>query len=219
MPTGPTSLLNANAIITLDEAYEELKENTTNYDTILARRINGLSETFETLTGWCIASQSLTAFRVDGDRLMNTGYGLTTQTLLIPILPVQSVTKIDIHDGLSDASTSVITDTTAFVLKGLDRHGVSQSGHLQLLSGAYSTGTCNILLDMVVGFTATHPKLAEAKRLLVTQLQYEYKRWQRNEAGLLTTSMPDGSISFAPGSNLLREVSDGLLQMTTPRFA
>ncbi len=223
--------LNANAILQLDEAREELKESSQKYDSIIERRINGLSATFDSRTGWAIAPQSLTSFRVDGNQrgsqagggviasaLGGTGFGGSKYYILIPIVPVRAVTKIVIHQDWDDSVYATITDTTTFLLKGLDRYAHSLSGRLQLFNDVFLNGHCNVALDMTVGFSDSHPKLAEAKRLMMMQLQYEYKRWQNNEAGLISRSLPDGSISFAPPSSLLREVEDGLMNMKSWRF-
>jgi hypothetical protein len=226
--------LNANAILALDEAHEELKETSTQYDGVLERRINALSSIFETLTGLKIAQRALTQFRVDGSNArdsgitggrhsypsgfsfgFDTGYAFSGRTSIhIPTIPVQAVTRIEIRQEWDEAVFATITDTATFILKGMDEYNHSFSGQLELIDGTiFLPGRNNVLLDMTIGFATTHPVLSEVHRLMSMQLQYEYKRWQRNEGGLLSSSVPDGSISFAPATNILKEVADGLMNL------
>lgn len=205
---------NANALVTLAEAREELKEKSQQYDEVLQRRIDALSSTFESETGWALKQRTLTGYRMNGN---NKSYAL------IPIVPVQSVTQIQIRYECDDTTYKTITDTSKFILKGKDEYGHSISGRLQLLDDFFLGGNANVLLNMVVGFATTHPKIEEAKRLMYMQLAYEYRRWQNNEQGLLTRSSGDGNVSFQPQfatvmTALLREVSDGLVMLRNWSF-
>lgn len=222
--------LNANALLQLDEAREELKIGSSlKADSILERRINALSETFELRTQWILAQQDLIAYRVDGstegsttsDFLVGAGYGQQYTSdgyrfwgsryhIRIPIVPIQSVSKIEMRYQANDLTYQTITDPTQFILKGMDRFGHSLTGHLQLFNFSFLPGKENILLDMRVGFSSDHPTLAQMKRLMIMQLAYEFNRWDKNEVGIISRSLPDGSVSYVPPQNLLREVEDGL---------
>jgi uncharacterized phiE125 gp8 family phage protein len=195
--------------MTLDQVREELREKSNANDAVIERRINALSYTFEQRTGWVLMEQTLEGYRVSGNgrRVMH-----------LPLIPVQSVTKIEMRDMLDDSVVQTITDTSKFLLKDIDRFGRSLDGQLQLLEDTFRCGELNILIDMVVGFPKSDPKAAEAQRLFMMQLSYEYRRWLNGEAGVISRSMSDGSISFAPPQNLLREVEDGLMGMKSGRL-
>jgi uncharacterized phiE125 gp8 family phage protein len=196
--------LNANALLTLNEARAELRETTQAYDAIIERRINALSTTFESLTGLVLAGREVEDYRVDGN-----GCAI----LYLPIIPVQSVERIEVRYHSDETQYFETTNPADYLLKDPD------TGMLQLLNyKRFICGLRNVLLDMTIGFAAGHEKLAEAQRLLVMQLSYEYQRWQRNEAGLLSRTLNDGSVSFAPPTNLLKEVQDGLLTMKIARI-
>lgn len=198
--------LNANAIASMDEAREELRETSQKYDAVLERRINALSQIFEKQSGLILVQKTLTGFRVNGSGC---------EALMVPLLPLQSVSKIDMRYDFDDSSyIDPITDTTTFIVKDKDEYGHSHTGYLQLLlTGSiywFPPGKNNILLDTIVGYASTHPVRAEVQRLFFMQLSYEYRRWQQNETGLLGRTQSDGNVSFAIPHNLLQEVVEGL---------
>jgi hypothetical protein len=198
------------AILSLEQAREELREGKQIYDAIIERRINALSQTFEQRTGWVIVEQDLEDHRVSGN-------GKTSMCL--PIVPVQEITKIELRNPSDDSVYKTITDTTKFLLKSIDRFDRSLDGYVQLFDGeTFLCGHLNVLIDAKVGFPKDDPKRAEAERLLIMQLAFEYKRWTNNEAGVLSRTMGDGSVSFAPPQNLLKEVEDGLLDLGAERI-
>lgn len=201
--------LTANALLTLAEAREELREKSQAFDSVIERRINALSETFEGRSGWILTEQDLEGYRVSG---------AGGRILLLPIVPIQDVDKIEIRSAFDDTVVTTITDTSKFILKGKDKYEHSITGRLQLFEDIFIRGTDNIAIDMTVGFAADHPRIHEAKRLLIMQLQFEYRRWQQNEAGVISRSLADGSVSFAPPQNLLKEVEDGLIDIRSWRF-
>lgn len=200
--------LNANAIASLDQVREELKMKSQAAEGPLERRVNALSRTFEEQTGLVIVERTLAAFRVDG-----SGWN----SLRIPQLPVQSVTKVDPRWEFDDSAyVAPMTNASAWLLKDLDEYGHSHTGYLKLLLVSAATavifpyGKGNILLDMKIGYAKTHPVRSEIERLFFMQLAYDFKRWDQNEAGILSRSLSDGSVTFASSTNLLKEVTDGL---------
>jgi hypothetical protein len=201
--------LAVNALMTVDQVREELREKSLANDGIIEHRINALSYTFEQRTGWVLAEQELEGFRVNGNG---------QSVLHLPLVPVQLVSQIEMRNSVDDSVSLTITDTTKFLLKDIDRFGRSLDGHLQLFEDTFLCGELNILLDMVVGFPKGDPKLAEAQRLFMMQLSYEYRRWINGEAGVISRSMADGSVAFASPQNLLREVEDGLMGMKSGRI-
>lgn len=194
------------ALLTVDQARDELREKSQLYDGIIERRLNALAGIFERETGWALKSRDLEAYRVDGSG---------KRDLYIPIVPVQEITQIDMRyeDETSYRTLTSPADDDEFILKNV------KTGYVQLISDSFPCGKRNILLDMTVGFTSADYELAEAQRLLVMQLSFEYHRWQTNEAGVIAKSYSDGSISFAPQTHILREVLDGLTAMKNRQVA
>lgn len=208
--------LNGNALATFEEVREEIKIKSQATEATIERRINALSQTFEEQSGLILKEQSLTGFRVDS-------HG--TSSICLPMLPVQTVTKIDMRWEFDDSAyVDPMTDSSAWLLKDLDRYGHSHTGLLQLLlvtaakSWVFPVGKANILVDMKIGYAKTHPRWSEAQRLFFIQLAYEYKRWEQNEIGISGRTLSDGSVTFNIAQNLLKEVADGLDAMRLRRL-
>jgi len=182
-------------IVTIEEAREELFEKGNQYDDAILRRIAALSHVFEAETGWSFKQRVLTARRVDGEG---------QYFLLLPFVPVQSVSAIEIRSEMTDAVVSTLAPTD-FILKDAER------GRIQLLNGqCFPPGFRNVLVTMTIGFLATDERLARAKALLLEQLSFDYHTWQNHEQGIVAKSFSDGNVSFAPRTHLLQKVQDGL---------
>jgi hypothetical protein len=196
--------LSAAALITVSDAKAFLKESSTDNDGDIERRINGLSFIFEAYVGRKIKQQTLTDYRVDGNNKTH---------LILPFVPVQSLTKIDIRYSIDDTVYKTITDSSKWTLK--DKY----LGLVQLKEDVFIAGSRNVLLTMSVGYLATDLDFSQYQTLLLTQLQFDYRKWDRNEIGVTSRSLQDGNIGFVPSTQLLREVRDGLDLLVDRRFS
>ena len=187
--------LNANALVTLPQAKGNLGETSSANDEIIERQINALSLSFESGTGRKLKQQTLTDYRVNGN---------SKTYLFLPFVPVQSVSKVEIRYSINDSIYKTITDTSKFLLKD------KRTGILQLKEDSFVCGVKNILVTMSVGYLATDGELAQAQALLLTQLKFDYNKWQHNEIGVTSRTLQDGSIGFVTGSQFLKEVREGL---------
>src|ERR1043166_5908887 len=196
--------LSAAALIKASEGKVFLKENSFHKYGDIGRRINGLSFIFEAYVGRKIKQQTLTDYRVDGNNKTH---------LILPFVPVQSLTKIDIHYSIDDTVYKTITDSSKWTLK--DKY----LGLVQLKEDVFIAGSRNVLLTMSVGYLATDLDFSQYQTLLLTQLQFDYRKWDRNEIGVTSRSLQDGNIGFVPSTQLLREVRDGLDLLVDRRFS
>jgi hypothetical protein len=131
----------------------------------------------------------------------------------LPFVPVQSLTKIDLRYSIADTVYKTLTDPTKWILKD------KAIGLLQLTEDYFVSGCRNVLLTMSVGYLATDMEYAQLQALLLTQLQFDYRKWDRNEIGVTSRSLQDGNIGFVPSTQLLREVRDGLDLLVDRRFS
>src|SRR5262245_60029484 len=101
-----------NALTTIERVKEFLKEKSDQNNGVIQRMINALSQVFETERRRAFKQRDVIDYRADGSG---------TQYLLLPLTPVQTVTKLELHDPLTFAILDTITDTTEFALKGKDQ--------------------------------------------------------------------------------------------------
>jgi hypothetical protein len=195
--------LNPNALVTLAEAKSFLKESASTNDLEIERRINSLTATFENELDRKIKQQTLTDYRIDG-----TG----KYYALLPFVPVQSVTKVEIRYQQTELVYKTITDPAKFTVKDKDL------GLLELVEDVFSAGTKNILITMSVGYLTTDLEYPLLQSLLLVQLKFDFKKWDQNEIGVSSRSLQDGNIQFIPTGRLLREVQEGLMTLRDNRF-
>lgn len=188
--------LHATALIDdLTELKEVLKIPGNQDDANLEMLVNGITAKFETVTERMLRKRTLTDYRINGNGLME---------ILLPWVPVQSVTKVEIRNTADDSVQAVVTDTSKFILKD------KKLGLLTMKENVLVCGLKNILVTMEVGFNLTDMEFADCKTYLFKQLAFEYRLLRNNELGLQTRTFQDGSISFVPPVALLKEVEDGL---------
>src|ERR1043166_9457929 len=127
--------LSAGALITVSDGKALLKESSTHNGGAIERRVNSLRFTFEAYVGRKIKQQTLTDYRVDGNNKTH---------LILPFVPVQSLTKIDIRYSIDDTVYKTITDSSKWTLK--DKY----LGLVQLKEDVFIAGSRNVLLTMSV---------------------------------------------------------------------
>ena len=199
--------LNANAIVDIAEAMAFIREKSE--PAALERKINSLSGNFERDSRRKIKLQTLTDYRVDG-----TG----SSSLLLPFVPTQSVSKIEIRYP-DETVYKTITSAADFVLKD------KNVGVLTLIKDVFPRGERNVLLTMPVGYLATDMEFAAFQEAFLTQLKFDYRKWDHDETGLSSRALADGSIQFMGGqfatvkTHFLREVQDLLDLYRDRRFA
>jgi len=221
-------MVNPNALMTVAEVSSVIQETANKSTFELEMRINALSNTFENYTSIRFVERQILGYRVDGPTyaVRTAGWGFNTfDYFLIPLIPVRAIQRIRMHYAIDDLLSVTITDPSRWLIKGGDEWAAvssigfhSWTGRVELLQDAVLAGKENIEVDMTVGCSKNHPYVSEARRLMIMQLNYEYHRFVNNEEGVAAHSMTDGSYSFAPVTNLLKEVSDGLDAMRQKRF-
>jgi hypothetical protein len=188
----------ATALVSLADAKQYLNETSDDNDAQIERAINALTNTFEMETSRLLKARAVVDYRVDGNGKF--------EILLPP--PVQSVTKVEIRDPVTDTSLTIVTDTTKFVLKDTRTARFLMKENLLLL------GYKNILISGVFGFASTDIELYKCQDLLLTQLKFDYMAWQHNETGVNARTMTDGSVAFVTRNQLLDKVQQGLDQLS-----
>lgn len=190
--------LNTNVFITLDDAKTALRQPQA-ADAILERKINALTLLFEKEVARKIKKQTLTGYRVDGNG---------RSSFRPPFLPVQSVTSIELRYSsgwgsfYDETVYKIITDTAAFT--------IINKKDIVLINEVFLWGISNVLLTMAVGYEDTDPEMSSYRDLLLTQLVYDFNRWDLYEVGAVSKTFQDGSVSYSPPTILIKEVRDGL---------
>lgn len=176
----------------------------------LEDRINALSTTFESRTRMIIKQREFTNYRIDG-----TGQ----RYLRIPLLPVQSVSQVQIRYELDDSVLTTLTSASEFILKS------QWTGRLQLINYGlvgFIRGYKNILLNMQCGFDEADSEfaqdLAEILGLFRRQLQSDWQLYSAREEGISSKSYVEGSITYFPRRELLPDVEFGLDRIRLRRF-
>ena len=199
--------LNANAIVDIAEAGTFLREKAE--PGALERKINSLSGNFERASNRKLKLQTLTDYRVDGSG---------SSSLLLPFVPTQSVSKIEIRYR-DETVYKTFTSAADFVLKD------KNAGILTLINEVFPRGERNVLLTMLVGYLATDMEFAAFQEAFLTQLKFDYRKWDHDEVGLSSRALADGSIQFMGGqfasvkTHFLREVQDLLDLYRDRRFS
>jgi hypothetical protein len=188
----------ASALVTLADAKQYLNEASDDNDAAIERAINALTSTFELQTSRLLKARTVVDYRVDGNGKF--------EILLPP--PVQSVTKVEIREPVTDASIAIITDTTKFVLKD------TRTARFLMKENLLLFGYKNILIGGVFGFASTDVEFSKCQDLLLTQLKFDYMAWQHNEVGVNARTMTDGSVAFVTRNQLLDKVQQGLDQLS-----
>ena len=211
--------LNANAIVDIAEAMAFIREKAE--PAALERKINSLSGNFERVSCRKIKLQTVTDYRVDGSgssSLLDYRDGRSSSSLLLPFVPCQSVSKIEIRYR-DESVYKIFTSAADFVLKD------KNVGLLTLINDFFPRGERNILLTMSVGYLATDMEFAAFQEAFLTQLKFDYRKWDHDEVGLSSRALADGSIQFMGGqfatvkTHFLREVQDLLDLYRDRRFA
>lgn len=189
--------VNANAIITLAEGKVFLGEAaaTGTNDGTIEEMINSISTLIEIEVARKVVQQTVSSYRMDGN-------GKTY--LMVPYVPLKSVTSVVVKDTRDD--TTLETYTSFSVVN-------ANTGRLMLTDGnVFPEGRDNVVLGMSVGFATTDYELAVFKEAAYLQLKNDYKRWESQEIGLMSRSLPDGSVTLTPPRGLLLQV----LEMIRP---
>lgn len=190
--------LSGNAIVTLADARVFLGYATstaTTNDGIITTMINSISQLLEIETSRKVIQQTLTGYRLDG-----TG----RREILVPYVPLQSVSSVVINDRITD--TTLYTFTSYSVTN-------PDTGCLMLTDGnIFPRGRNNVVLGLSVGWGATAPELSIFQQACFLQLKNDYKRWENQEVGLVQRSLPDGSVVMQAAHSLLIQV----LEMVRP---
>jgi hypothetical protein len=190
--------LNALALLTLDEARAAVGLKNSSSDTDLELIVNALTVAFEIEVRGPLKQRTISDYRLDGNG---------KNEIMLPFAPIQSVTKVEIRNGLDDSVMKVISDTSKFVLKDRER------AILLLKEDVFTRGMQNILITMNAGYLATDIQMDFAKNLLTMQLSASWQRFQNKEWGITSKTLADGAITFSSMPTmhyLLKEVRDGL---------
>lgn len=187
--------LSANAIITLAQGKAFLQEASEANDTVIEGMISSISTLIETETSRKVIQQTVSNYRLDG---------LGRRELMVPYVPLQSVSSAVAQDRVTD---TVLLTFTNYSITNPD------TGMLMLTDGqVFPRGRNNIVLGMSVGYTATAPELSIFQQACCLQLKNDYKRWENQEIGLVQRSLPDGSVVMQAAHSLLIQV----LEMVRP---
>jgi uncharacterized phiE125 gp8 family phage protein len=194
--------LNANALLAMPEAKSYLKITSEETDSVIERMINSLSTEFETATGRKVKQQTLTDYRIDGNGECS---------ILLPFVPVQAVTKVDIRYR-DETVYKTITDTAKFVIKD------KRLGLFGLLEDIFLCGERNILITMSVGFQAADVDWPTYQKHFLDQLTWDYQEWDKNITGVTSRSLQDGSVQYLPRSRFIPKVQEFLEYSRDKRF-
>lgn len=198
-------MANPNALMTAAEAAEYLGAGSSDFK--IEDRIDALSTSFESRTGMILKKRTFTDYRVDGSGCY---------VMRVPLLPVQSVSKIEMRYDWDDSVYQTITSTTEFILKN------KRTGYLQLINMPFLCGNQNVLLTMQCGFDEADSEfaqdLAEILGLFKRQLQSDWQLYSAREEGISSKSYVDGSITYFPRRELLPDVEFGLDRIRLRRF-
>ena len=177
--------LNANAILTLDDAKERLFEKSEENDPIIEKMIDHFTGLIENEIGTFAVQRTLTDERVDG-----TG----TAEILLPWPPIVSITSFKINDDGDDTTCETITDSTKWIEKDLN------AGLIRLTESAFIRGTRNILFTGDVGFVSTGLDFRNLEEAAYIMLDDYYRRWERREIAVVQKSYPDGTATYIPAA-------------------